>query len=92
MGKAIIAPDQPNIRELIDDGETGMLIRPEAPGSLAEAVVALAKSPEQRTRLAAQAARAVVDRGLTWEANASRVEGLMQSVVRQAETLATGAR
>ena len=73
MGKAIIAPDQPNIRELIDHGKTGLLIKPDHMGSLAEAVVALATSPERRATLGAQAARAVIDRGLTWEANARRV-------------------
>ena len=46
-----------------------------------EAVVALATSPERRATLGAQAARAVIDRGLTWEANARRVESLMHRLV-----------
>ena len=80
MGKAIIAPDQPNIRELIDDRRTGLLIRGDDIRTLAEAIASLAKNAELRHNLGCGAAYEVCRRGLTWDKNAERVEALARSV------------
>ena len=76
MGKAIVAPDQPNIRELIDDGRTGLLFEGDDTRALHSAVSRLAGDPQLRKRLAQGAASAVQQRGLTWDANARRIETL----------------
>jgi glycosyltransferase involved in cell wall biosynthesis len=76
MGKAIIAPDQPNIRELIDDSRTGLLVRGKGTVELAEAIVLLARDSELRQSLGRRAAHEVSKRDLTWDANARRVEAL----------------
>ena len=82
MGKAIIAPDQPNIRELIDDGRTGILVRGEDDIALADAMVSLSTNTELRHSLGRMAACEVCKRGLTWAANAERVEALADRLVR----------
>jgi glycosyltransferase involved in cell wall biosynthesis len=82
MGKAVIAPDQPNIRELIDDGRTGLLVGGEDAIALAEAIVSLATNAELRHCLGRRAAYEVCKRGLTWPANAERVEALADRFVR----------
>jgi glycosyltransferase involved in cell wall biosynthesis len=82
MGKAIIAPDQPNIRELIKNTDTGLLVREGDTGELAEAIVSLATNAELRHSLGRRAASEVYKRGLTWEANAERVELLADRLVR----------
>jgi glycosyltransferase involved in cell wall biosynthesis len=82
MGKAIVAPDQPNIRELIKNTNTGLLVRDGDTGELAEAIVSLATNAELRHSLGRGAAREVYKRGLTWEANAERVEVLADRLVR----------
>lgn len=72
-GCAIIAPDQPNIREILVHEQTALLFDPDLPGALWQAIARLAADPELRARLG-RAARAEIDaRDLTWEGNARRV-------------------
>lgn len=74
-GRAIVAPDQPNIREILTDGHTALLFDPARPAELWRAVLRLAADPVLRARLGA-AARAEVDRcGYTWARNAARLAG-----------------
>jgi glycosyltransferase involved in cell wall biosynthesis len=82
MAKAIIAPDQPNIRELIDHSTTGLLVSGRS--ELTDAIVSLAGNLDLRKNLGSRAAREVVKRGLTWEANAERVELLATGLIRPA--------
>ena len=82
MGKAIVAPDQPNIRELIEDRKTGLLIAPTNTGRLAEAIRLLAKEAGLRRELGCNAAKAVRARGLTWDQNAEKVERLAERIVK----------
>jgi len=73
-GCAVIAPDRPNIREILRDGETGLLIDPQAPKGIQLALTRLAADRELRRRLG-RAARAEVERrDYTWDGNARRVE------------------
>ena len=39
------------IPEIIEDGRTGLLVRPQSPVELADAIVSLLKDPAQRTEL-----------------------------------------
>jgi glycosyltransferase involved in cell wall biosynthesis len=72
-GKAIVAPDQPNIREVLVDGETALLFDPAAPDTMWTAIRRLAADPPLRGRLGAAASAEVARRGYTWRANAERV-------------------
>jgi len=80
--KPIVAPDQPNLREVLEDGRTALLFDPARPGALWEAVGRLAADPALRHRLGAAARAEVFARDLTWEGNARRVVRLFEQVAR----------
>jgi glycosyltransferase involved in cell wall biosynthesis len=61
-----VLPDYPANREVIVQGETGMLFRPKDEQSLADALLALAKDAALRQRMGV-AARAEVMAKYTWE-------------------------
>ena len=72
-GRAIVAPDQPNLREILEDGRTALLFDPTEPGAMWRAVARLAGAPELLEGLGAAARAEVLRRDLTWEGNAKRV-------------------
>lgn len=70
-GRPLVGSDIPGIRCAIIDSQTGLLVRPNDPDSLSDALVRLADDVELRNRLGAQARRRVeseFDRGLVLEA------------------------
>lgn len=73
LGRAIVAPDQPNIREILTDDEDAVLFTPHRPASFAEAVTRLAADEPLRCRLAVAARATVLRKQLTWRNNAARV-------------------
>ena len=76
-GRAIVAPDQANIREILNDGETALLFDPENPGAMWQAIRRLLVDPQLREKLG-HAARAVLEaRDYTWQGNASRIAALV---------------
>jgi glycosyltransferase involved in cell wall biosynthesis len=72
-GKAIVAPDQANVREILRDGISGLLFPPDNTSVMETAVVRLAKDEELRSRLGRAARAVIAERGLTWRNNALRV-------------------
>ena len=46
-GKPVVASAVSSVPEIVADGETGLLVPPDAPGALADAVVALLDDPER---------------------------------------------
>ncbi len=76
-GCAIVAPAMPNIRELLDDGDTALLFDPENPLALARAIEKLMDKPEERRRLGRAAREAMTRRRLTWDGNAERTVALL---------------
>jgi glycosyltransferase involved in cell wall biosynthesis len=81
-GRAIVAPDQPNIREILADGETALLFDPAREGAMWEAVVRLIDDTALRARLA-RAARAELERrDFTWRGNARRIVALRMEMGR----------
>ena len=72
-GRPIVAPDQPNIREILTDGETALLFDPADDGAMWTCVRRLIDDAALRARLG-QAARAELERrDYTWAGNARRV-------------------
>jgi len=80
-GRAIVAPDQPNLREVLEDGRTALLFDPAEPGALWRAVARLARSPALRAQLGTAARAEMLRRDLTWEGNARRVAGLAEAEI-----------
>ncbi len=76
LGRAVLAPDAENIREILTDGETALLFDPSQDGALEAALLRLCTEPALRNRLG-QAGRAVIlAKSLTWHHNAERVAGI----------------
>ena len=76
-GCAIVAPDQPNIREILADGHTAALFAPGVPGAMWQAVERLVRDAPLRQGLG-RAARLELERAdYTWQGNAARVAGLL---------------
>jgi len=76
MGKCIVAPDQPNVRELLDPGITGELFPPGDKIRFQRTLIELVTHPEKRIRLGRQARETLNERGLLWTRNAERVISL----------------
>ncbi len=76
LGRAIVAPDTPNIREILSHGETALLFDPDSTTAFGQAIERLAGDPALRAKLGAAARAAIVDRDLTWENTARRVIAL----------------
>lgn len=78
--RPIVAPDQPNIREVLQHCHTALLFDPADPAAMWAAIRCLASDPELRDRLG-RAARAELEaRDYTWTGDARRVTGLAQTV------------
>jgi glycosyltransferase involved in cell wall biosynthesis len=76
LGKAIVAPNQPNIAEVLQDGVNALLFEPGDAGGLERSLARLAHEPALRERLG-QGARATIERlQLTWAGNARKAVGL----------------
>lgn len=76
LGKAVVAPRQPNIEEILVHEDNALLFDAAAPGALEQALTRLCADAGLRRRLAAAAAATIVKRDLTWLGNARRVTEL----------------
>lgn len=77
LGKAIIAPDQPNIRELITHNKNGLLFTPENRDSLIVQLTTVIENPHLVKSLGAAARQSVTDNGYFWINNAQRAIDLV---------------
>lgn len=82
MGRAIIAPDTDNIREVLTDGENAVLFDPDDPTSFGDVLATLCQDVESRRRISEGARRSIEEQGLTWAKNAQRVEELFFSLIK----------
>lgn len=73
LGKAIVAPSRPNIREILTDGQNALLFDPQDVNGVRQAVAKLAGSAELRERLGQAAKRTLDERDISWDTNATRV-------------------
>jgi glycosyltransferase involved in cell wall biosynthesis len=78
-GCAIVAPDQQNIREIVEHRRTALLFNPEQPGAMWAAIAELAANATLRVELGTAAAAEIAVRDLTWMGNARRICGLAKS-------------
>jgi glycosyltransferase involved in cell wall biosynthesis len=79
-GKAIVAPDQDNIRELLIHEENALLFDPQSSSGFLEAIGRLAADPQLRLRLGRTALTHIHDRKLTWAYNAERILQLCEDL------------
>jgi glycosyltransferase involved in cell wall biosynthesis len=84
LGKAIVAPAQPNIMEILADGHNAVLFDPSRAGGLAAAVDRLCADASLRRAVGEQARRTILERRLTWCSNAERAVGLARRAMANA--------
>lgn len=80
LGKAVIAPRQPNIEEILADGDNALLFDAAEQGSFERGLTRLCADAALRERLAASAAATIDRLDLTWLGNARKVGDLARSV------------
>jgi glycosyltransferase involved in cell wall biosynthesis len=83
LGRAIIAPDQPNIREILTDAQDALLFAPDDTADFRAKIMRLCADAALRQRLGQGAMRTIEAKGLTWDNNARRVLGLVGGLSRQ---------
>ena len=71
-GVPVVASDLPAVRELVTDGEHGLLVHPDRPAELARAVRVLLEYPEAAAAMGERARRRIAE-GYTWAHARSRL-------------------
>lgn len=80
LGRATIAPDQANIREVLTDGENALLFTPDDRASFCQALQRLCADEGLRQRLGDNALRTVKETPFTWADNARRIAALARGL------------
>lgn len=83
LARAILAPNQPNIREILTDGRNGLLFSPRNEASFRSALQRLCEDKALRAKLGAAARRSVEETPLTWAHNAERIEALVRRLAAE---------
>lgn len=86
LGKAIVAPREPNLLEILTDQENALMFDGRSPHGLEDALFTLCRDPELRARLATGARASIQRQDLTWNGNARRVVGLAQQALNKPNT------
>jgi glycosyltransferase involved in cell wall biosynthesis len=90
LGKAIVAPREPNLMELLTDADNAVLFDAGAAGALEQALSRLCADAPLRQHLS-RGAKATIDRlNLTWDGNARRVVALAASAGARPERAHAG--
>ncbi len=76
LGKAIVAPDQPNHHEILTHRIDAILYDPDDDQGIEKALDALRADPVWREQIARAALRVIKSKQLTWKQHATRVAGL----------------
>ncbi|HEY7357281.1 MAG TPA: glycosyltransferase family 4 protein [Ktedonobacterales bacterium] len=82
MGKPVVASRAGGVPEFISDGETGLLVPPRDPQSLAHALLELINNPERARRMGLKA-RQQVEAGFTADLYGKRVTQVLCSALAQ---------
>ena len=80
-GRPLVVTDVPGCRYFVRDGVEGLIVPPENPQALADAIVRLARDPELRLGMGA-AARARVLAGFTERHVESDLQGVYRSLLK----------
>jgi glycosyltransferase involved in cell wall biosynthesis len=77
MGKCIVAPNQPNIRELLKDGINSLLFKPANDEDFKTVLIRAVENREVHKRLGDNAYQTLRERKYFWSANADRALNLI---------------
>jgi glycosyltransferase involved in cell wall biosynthesis len=81
LGRAVLAPDQPNLREILTDGEDALLFAAGDAAAFTKALVRLCQDDDLRLRLGEAARRTVERVPFTWAKNAERIEAMAYALI-----------
>jgi len=81
LGKAIVAPNHPNLLEVLEHGRNAWIFDAAAPAGLARALTTVAADERLRSCLGAGAAATIERLNLTWDGNAERVESIASALL-----------
>jgi len=79
LAKAVVAPREPNLLEVLTDGQNALLFDDKTPGSFEAALTRLCADTALRARLAQGAYDTIERLDLTWLGNARRVVALVHT-------------
>lgn len=83
-GIPTLAPHQPNLREVLVDGATGLLFEPDDGDSLAERIAFVLAEPERAAAIGRAGRQSLIEHDWTWTGNARRTVGLYEDLVASA--------
>jgi glycosyltransferase involved in cell wall biosynthesis len=83
MGKCIVAVDQPNIREILEEGKTGYLFRRGDREHFKSVLLRVVQDSAARLAVGRQAADTIYRRQFLWSANARRTIELVQNPAQE---------
>lgn len=86
LGKAVIAPREPNLMEVLRDGENARLFDGKTPGAFEAALDELLADGALRDRLGQGARTSIDSQRLTWLENAKRVTALFEQLLQDRGT------
>ncbi len=72
-GVPVVAPDQENLREVVEHGKTAFLFEKGNPLAFEESLKSLLEDPELADRIGRNGRASILERGFTWKENARRV-------------------
>ncbi|MEQ8662343.1 MAG: glycosyltransferase, partial [Gammaproteobacteria bacterium] len=78
LGRPIVATDVCGVAELIEDGISGLIVRPEDPDNLAAALAALLDDPARAAAMGTRI-RAVVEERFSWRDKCSEYLSLVRA-------------
>jgi glycosyltransferase involved in cell wall biosynthesis len=84
LGKAIIGPAQPNLMEILTDGQNAVLFDPKAADGMAGAIGKLTSDAALRQHVGENARKTISDKRLTWRENAVRAVELFKRIPKHA--------
>jgi glycosyltransferase involved in cell wall biosynthesis len=87
-GRPILAPDAPDTRELLTDGETALLVEPDRADLAAAALDRLLSDPALAAALSAQALQLAAE--LTWDNRAQRIAAFLRQGLAQTPPVYAG--
>lgn len=83
LGKAIVAPREPNLLEILTDGDNALMFDNADPKGIETALTQLAADADLRERLGSAAAATIARKQLTWIGNASHIVSLAEGLCAQ---------
>ncbi len=81
LGRAIVAPDKDNIKEILEHKKNGYLFKADDTTAFLDATEQLCRNNELRQGLAQQARETIFNKDYTWLNNAKVVTGLFESLL-----------